>query len=75
MRDPNPRHRVLPAAFVLTGLALVAAIYGRGLHAPFVFDDVVFVDSPIVHITTVGQLPAIRRLRRFHLDYAKALER
>lgn len=34
----------------------MSVIYGRGLQAPFVFDDVVFAESPIVHVTSLAEL-------------------
>jgi tetratricopeptide (TPR) repeat protein len=40
-------------------LAITLAVYARGLNAPFVFDDVVFAESSIVHVTSFPELRAL----------------
>ena len=54
---PGPRWPAIAALPI--ALAITLAVYARGLHAPFAFDDVVFADSSIVHVTSLQELRAL----------------
>ena len=61
--EPNLSHppgpRWLAIAALPIALAITLAVYARGLHAPFVFDDVAFAESSIVHVTSLAELRAL----------------
>ncbi len=61
--EPNPFHPPVPRWLAIAALpiamAITLAVYARGLHAPFVFDDVVFAESSIVHVTSFAELRAL----------------
>src|SRR5690349_435760 len=53
------RLRWLAIAALPLALAITLALYARGLQAPFVFDDVVFAESSVVHVTSLPELRAL----------------
>lgn len=61
--EPQPSHRPSPRWLAIAALpialAITLAVYARGLHSPFVFDDVAFAESSIVHVTSLAELRAL----------------
>ena len=57
--SPRPGPRWLAIAALPIALAITLAVYARGLHAPFVFDDVAFAESSVVHVTSLAELHAL----------------